>query len=705
MSWKAISKEAQGAVLESIPSRWRLDIEKYKSLRDVTSVPYTSGIMTKDQLEITELTAGEIVKCESREWKAVQVLEAFAARAAIAHQLVNCLTDWFFEDGLRQAREIDEALAKGGKLKGPLHGVPVALKDSHELGGHAATMGYVARKNNIAKRDSALISTLRDTGAVFFCKTTMPQSGMALETVSNLWGRTVSPFNRDLGAGGSSGGDATLVALRGSPIVPSTDMGGSIRVPAAFNGLYGIRPTSDRIPKGGMQNTNTGNLTIKLSCGPVCHSLDDLEFLTRIINAHPNNKYDVTSAPVPWRNLDSLDRKLTIGILKWDGAVMPHPPVLRALEHSKMTLEKAGHEVLTFELPFDAWDAISVFIICQGLTTLSRLWQLLESLSYQLLLICSEFSTPESTLLEKLYKYGTVEPQNEDLKEQFAETSPAVGYPHDFSIYRGYTSLFNLLDYPSVILPIPNFKVDPQLDSVDDSYRPSENNPYHKPDHELYDPELFANQPSTIQIVGRPFEDDETIRLKVFLEKWDNVAEKEAQPDGYANVEGRIWLNSLVLDIISDLAFIAPFGVLEGASEVIMIRTSDDRTMSLPVITSLTTRSEIAATVAVLPELQPYLKWIPDPFFHGGITGMNNLRSLRTVRILDRLNNPLREELTAETLTVFIAGTDTPSSTFAALMYDVIAGVLRKLRAALNSALPADNEVPLYDKVRHLSYL
>jgi amidase len=91
MSWKAISKEAQGAVLESIPSRWRLDIEKYKSLRDVTSVPYTSGIMTKDQLEITELTAREIVKClESREWKAVQVLEAFAARAAIAHQLV-CL--------------------------------------------------------------------------------------------------------------------------------------------------------------------------------------------------------------------------------------------------------------------------------------------------------------------------------------------------------------------------------------------------------------------------------------------------------------------------------------------------------------------------------------------------------------------------------------------------------------------------------------
>lgn len=187
----------------------------------------------------------------------------------------------------------------------------------------------------------------------------------------------------------------------------------------------------------------------------------------------------------------------------------------------------------------------------------------------------------------------------------------------------------------------------------------------------------------------------------------------------------------MVLDIIGDLAFGAPFGVLEGASEDVMIRTSDDRAISLPVITSLTTRSEIAATVGVLPELRPYLKWIPDPFFHAGVTGMNNLRSLGTARILDRLNNPLsadrhkdllervregrddkgqpfgKEELTAEALTVLIAGTDTTSSTFAALMYHVIRtpGVLQKLQAELDSALPADNEVPSYDQVKSLPYL
>lgn len=90
MSWKTIAQESQARLLQSIPDRWRLDSKRYSSLKDVTSVPYTCGVLTDNQLEITELTAVEIVRClESRELKAVQVLEAFAARTAIAHQLVG----------------------------------------------------------------------------------------------------------------------------------------------------------------------------------------------------------------------------------------------------------------------------------------------------------------------------------------------------------------------------------------------------------------------------------------------------------------------------------------------------------------------------------------------------------------------------------------------------------------------------------------
>lgn len=203
-------------------------------------------------------------------------------------------------------------------------------------------MACVSGKDNIAQQDSNVVAALRDAGAIFFCKTTMPQSAMAIETVSNLWGRTLNPLNRDLSAGGSSGGDAVLVAMRGTPFTPSTDLGGSIRVPAAFNGLYALKPTAARTPKGDMPDL--GQSLIQVSFGPICHSIEDMELLARVINAHPFNKYDVTCTPIPWRSPEAVQRKLRIGLMKWDGVVMPHPPVLRVLEHARHLLKTAGHE-------------------------------------------------------------------------------------------------------------------------------------------------------------------------------------------------------------------------------------------------------------------------------------------------------------------------------------------------------------------------
>ncbi|KAF4445805.1 hypothetical protein F53441_10450 [Fusarium austroafricanum] len=541
MSWQEIAKAAQAEVLDSIPVQWRLDQEKYRSLKDVTAVPETSGILTGPQLQITDLTAVEIVRrIESRDLTAVQVLEAFAARAAIAHQLVNCLMDWFYEDGLRRARELDDSFERTGKLTGPLHGVPVALKDFHFVKGRPTTTGYVSRRNFRPEHDSALIRTLRDAGAVFYCKTTMPQSGMALETVSNLWGRTVNPYNTDLGAGGSSGGDAVLVALKGTPITPSTDLGGSIRNPAAFNGLYAIRPTSDRIPKEGMENMNNGQLSIKLSCGPICHSMEDLEMFTKLINAHPSNKHDVTSVPIPWKTLELSREKLSIGLMKWDGVVMPHPPVLRALEHTKQTLEAAGHEVIEFNVPFDCWDAIQTTFDTYYQSGHSGTMSALEATGEPLIPAFKDllkvFGSRECTAGEALQLNVKTRAFREKFSKAWNDSihrtktkrtidalicppAPAVGYPHDFNIYWGYTSLFNLLDYPSVILPVPGFEVNPEQDPVDFNYKPLETNPYDKPNHEIYDPDMFTNIPSTIQVVGRPFEDEELIQTSSVIDK------------------------------------------------------------------------------------------------------------------------------------------------------------------------------------------
>lgn len=172
----------------------------------------------------------------------------------------------------------------------------------------------------------------------------MPQTGMALETVSPLFGRTLNPHNPNLVAGGSSGGDAALVALYGSPLAPSTDIGGSIRAPAAFNGLYGIRPSADRIPKRGMRSVEHGQVNIRVSCGPVCNHIEDLETFTQIINAYPRAQYDTTAVPVRWRELPIPTRKLAFGLLEFDDVVRPHPPILRALRETAAKLKAQGHD-------------------------------------------------------------------------------------------------------------------------------------------------------------------------------------------------------------------------------------------------------------------------------------------------------------------------------------------------------------------------
>lgn len=210
----------------------------------------------------------------------------------------------------------------------------------------------------------------------------MPQTGMALETTSNLWGRTLNPLNTAFGSGGSSGGEAVLIKLHGSPIGPSSDIGGSIRAPASFNGLYAIRPTAPRIPLTGMPTLVPGQISIKVSCGPVAHCMEDIRMFTPLLNAHPNMMFEPTAVPVPWREVKTPEGKLSFGLMVSDGVVMPHPPVLRGMLETAKKLRDAGHEgrthqnvlfgvvtdfsVLEFDTPFNCWEAakcaVSLFI-------------------------------------------------------------------------------------------------------------------------------------------------------------------------------------------------------------------------------------------------------------------------------------------------------------------------------------------------------
>ena len=142
---------------------------------------------------------------------------------------------------------------------GPLHGLPISVKEHIGMKGLNCNAGYVSWWEDEERSDDAVIlKILCKAGCVFYARTTQPQLLMHLETDSNLYGPTVNPYNRTLTAGGSSGGEGALLAMRGSCLGLGTDIGGSVRSPAANCGLYSLRPTALRLPYGGCADTADG---------------------------------------------------------------------------------------------------------------------------------------------------------------------------------------------------------------------------------------------------------------------------------------------------------------------------------------------------------------------------------------------------------------------------------------------------------------
>lgn len=134
---------------------------------------------------------------------------------------------------------MDAHLASGEQPLGPLHGVPVSLKDTFKVRGYDASIGIAALAFKPATENSVLVDCLLSAGAVLYCKTNVPQTLMALDSHNNVFGRTINPLNTAVTAGGSSGGEGALIAMRGSILGVGTDVGGSIRIPAMCDTFRG----------------------------------------------------------------------------------------------------------------------------------------------------------------------------------------------------------------------------------------------------------------------------------------------------------------------------------------------------------------------------------------------------------------------------------------------------------------------------------
>jgi amidase len=208
--------------------------------------------------------------------------------------------------------------------------------------------------------ESQIVTELLSFGAVLYCKTSLPQTLLFGETKNNIIGQTLNPINQNLSCGGSSGGEAALMALGGSSIGVGTDIGGSLRIPAGFCGIFSIKPTSNRLSYRDVANTNPGQDTYRSTIGFMGTSIDALEVVFRAVLMTEPWMKDPAVIPIPFRkdvtesyrrradekgNAKFGERPLKMGVLWCDGMMGLHPPVLRGLKVVVEALKKAGHKV------------------------------------------------------------------------------------------------------------------------------------------------------------------------------------------------------------------------------------------------------------------------------------------------------------------------------------------------------------------------
>jgi amidase len=286
-----------------------------------------------------------------RDVSPVEVVQAHLDRIATVNPLINAVVALNADTALAEAHAAEMAVLRGDAL-GPLHGVPFTVKDTIETAGLVTTAGTLARQGYVPHADATAVARLRRAGAILLGKTNVPELAMTYTTDNLVYGRTCNPWNRDCTPGGSSGGEGAIIAAGGSPLGLGSDLGGSIRIPAHFCGIVGLKPTPGRVPSSGHVPLFPGPLGAMNQIGPLGRRISDLAVALAII-AGPDDR-DPTTVPVPSGDCQALDSiqdrstvPLRIAYYEDDG----HTPVTaetraavraaaQALAHHGMTVEE-----------------------------------------------------------------------------------------------------------------------------------------------------------------------------------------------------------------------------------------------------------------------------------------------------------------------------------------------------------------------------
>jgi fatty acid amide hydrolase len=310
---------------------------------------------------LRDMSAREIAALVAqRELSASEVLEHFAARLAAVNGRLNAVAVDLTESARKAAAAVDAALARGEK-PGPLAGLPVTIKECFDLAGTASTFGLPARRDIIEQTDDPYVAALRAAGAIPLAKTNVPQLLIYTESDNPLYGRTNNPWDLERSCGGSSGGEAALIAAGASPVGLGNDIGGSLRIPAAFCGIAAIRPTAGRTPDHCAHGLPIGQRAIVSQAGPMARHVEDLALALAVLDRARDPLVDPGPAFADPAGVDVS--RLRFATFTDDGEFPVAPAARRAVAEAAQMLTAAGATPVEWRPP-SLSEASDLFFAC-----------------------------------------------------------------------------------------------------------------------------------------------------------------------------------------------------------------------------------------------------------------------------------------------------------------------------------------------------
>lgn len=436
----------------------------------------------------------------------VELAEAHLAKIDRLNPKLNAFVHVDRDRVRSEARKAEAALIRGAPV-GPLHGVPISIKSCIEVAGLRCEAGSRLRAGFVGKQDAALVARLRAAGAIVLGVTNTPELLMAWETDNLLYGRTNSPWDLGRTPGGSSGGEAAAIAAGMSAGGVGSDGGGSIRVPAHFSGICGLKPTPGRIPSTGHFPPSGGPFALIGVVGPMARTVADVSLLFEVMQGPDEG--DTCAAPVPvrWPSQNEI-RKLRIGYFEDDGRTPVTPGTRSAVRTAAEGLRSAGFQVEAFrpaglEESRELWKK---FFVKVGGMLIAPMFKGREQDESPILRQFLEWSaaepelTGESLLDAWIHRDALRAALLEEMKEYPVLLCPAAAIPafrHGERAWQiegktisyldawSYTEWFNLLGNPAAVVPVN-----------------------HSPE----------GLPMGVQIVGRPWEEEQVLAVAAAVE-------------------------------------------------------------------------------------------------------------------------------------------------------------------------------------------